>query len=179
MTAVSRAMPLQMRPDFPWPDALQPGPEIEALRRFHQDVSWTGTVKAAGGLPEMTASGRGRFYPLMNGLWIGGDFEQDQYFEGRKVVHWAAHYIAGWHQTRQTYVAYAADSNGRSVDFTGAIERDRFTITSEPLTMGKLSGRLRMVWDLTDPNQLRWRNEIAPEGGSWLLIEEYSCTPLA
>jgi hypothetical protein len=75
-------------------------------------------------------------------------------------------------------VAYAADSNGRSVDFVGAIEGDRFIITSEPLTMGNLSGRLRMVWDAANPNLMRWRNEIAPEGGPWLLIEEYTCTPL-
>ena len=178
MRAAQPVASVDRSPELPWPDALQPGPEMEALQRFHRNVSWTGTVKAAAGLPEMTAKGRGRFYPIVGGLWIAGDFEQDQYFHGRKVVHWAAHYVAGWHQTRRTYVAYAADSNGRAVEFTGEIEGDTFVITSTPITMGNLSGRLRTVWDLTDPRQLRWRNEISPEGGPWLLIEEYTCDPL-
>jgi hypothetical protein len=160
-----------------WPLPQRPGRQTEALRRFHRNVTWTGTVKANGAVPEMTATGRGTFRWINRGLWVLGEFHQDQFYEGRKVTEWSAQYIAGWDYSRKTYVAFAADSNGRCVPFVGAIEGDRFVITSEGATIGGAPVRLRMIWDATDPAVMRWRNEMSIADGPWTLIEEYDMHP--
>jgi hypothetical protein len=74
-------------------------------------------------------------------------------------------------------VAFAADSNGRAVPFTGAIEGDRFTITSDGATIGGAQVRLRMIWDVADPARLTWCNEMSLAGGPWTLVEEYEMRP--
>jgi hypothetical protein len=91
--------------EFNWPMPQQPGPETEALRRFHRDVTWTGTIKANGLVPEMTAKGRGIFRWIDGGLWVMGEFHQDQFYLGRRVTEWSAQYIAGWDYSRRSYVA--------------------------------------------------------------------------
>ena len=165
-------------PDVTWPKPAVPGPELQALKRFHRDVAWTGRVRAAGPVPEMTAIGEGRFHSSADGLWIIGEFSQDQYFAGQKVTSWSAQYIAGWDLARRCYVAFAADSNGRSVPFTGAIENDRFVITSEGASIGGAPVRLRMIWDATTPDVMSWRNEMSIADGPWSLIEEYQMRAL-
>ena len=161
-----------------WPVPAAPGSELRALERFHRDVTWTGRVRAAGSVPEMTAQGQGRFRSSADGLWIIGEFSQDQYFQGRKVTSWSAHYIAGWDVARRCYVAFAADSNARSVPFTGAIDGDRFVITSDGASIGGAPVRLRMIWDATEPEVMTWRNEMSIGDGPWGLIEEYQMRPL-
>jgi hypothetical protein len=156
-----------------WPLPMVPGPQTRALARFHRDVSWTGTVKATPQTPEMTASGRGTFHWTADGLWVIGEFAQDQFFEGRKVTSWSAHYIAGYDYSRQAYVAFAADSNGRAVPFTGSIEGDSFTIVSDGATIAGAPVRLRMIWDVSTPRRPRWRNEMSIAEGPWTLVEEY------
>ncbi len=160
-----------------WPLPQLPGPETEALRRFHRDVSWTGTVKANGAVPEMTAVGWGRFRWVSDGLWVVGEFQQDQFYEGQKVAEWSAHYVAGWDYSREAYAAFAADSNGRCVSFTGTIEGDRFTITSDGATIGGMPVRLRMIWDASSPGVMNWRNEMSVAEGPWTLVEEYEMRP--
>jgi hypothetical protein len=161
-----------------WPLPFTPGPELEALARFHRDVEWTGTVKATPTTPEMLARGSGRFRREIGGLWILGEFRQDQFHEGRKVAEWSCIYLAGWDAGRSTYVAFAADSNGRSVPFLGAIDGERFTITSEGAPIGGAPVRLRMIWDAADPRIMTWRNEMSVAGGPWTLVEDYEMRPL-
>ena len=160
-----------------WPMPLKPGPEVEALKRFHRDVTWTGSVKATPVTPEMSATGWGRFHTEVGGLWIMGRFHQDQFHEGRKVTEWNCLYMVGWDDSRKTYVAFAADSNGRCVPFSGAVEGDLFTITSDGATIAGAPVRLRMIWDATDPRVMTWRNEMSVSDGPWTLIEEYNMTP--
>lgn len=173
MTQAHRAQTAEAK----WPAPITPGPELEALKRFHHDVTWTGHVRAAGDVPEMTATGEGRFHTTPNQLWIVGEFFQDQYYQGRKVAEWSAHYVAGWDTARHCYVAFAADSNGRSVPFTGAIEGDRFVITSDGAVIGGAPVRLRMIWDASNPATMTWRNEISVTEGPWTLVEEYDMVP--
>jgi len=164
--------------DVNWPRPAAPGPELRALKRFHRDVTWTGRVRAAEPVPEMTAIGQGRFHSSADGLWIIGEFSQDQYSDGQKVTSWSAHYIAGWDVARRCYVAFAADSNGRSVPFTGTVDGDRFVITSDGANIGGAPVRLRMIWDASMPEVMTWRNEMSIADGSWSLIEEYQMRPL-
>jgi hypothetical protein len=174
MSAIDTEAPASA-PD--WPSPLRPGPQTDALRRFHRNVTWSGTVKANGNVPEMTAIGNGTFSWAVGGLWIVGEFQQEQFYNGRKVTEWNAHYIAGWDYSRGSYVAFAADSNGRCVPFTGSIEGDRFTITSDGATIGGAPVRLRMIWDLSNPQRMRWSNEMSIAEGPWQLIEEYDMRP--
>lgn len=113
-------------PRIAWPTPVSPGAQTKALERFHRDVTWTGTVKATPTAPEMSATGRGTFRWSRDGLWIVGEFQQDQFYQAEKVTQWSAHYVAGFDYSRQQYVAFACDSNGRSVPFTGLIEGDTF-----------------------------------------------------
>jgi hypothetical protein len=163
---------------YAWPTPLQAGPETLALARFHRDVTWTGTVKATPQTPEMTAQGRGTFTWSPDGLWVIGEFAQDQFHAGSKVTSWSAHYVAGYDYSRRTYVAFACDSNGRAVPFTGTIAGDTFTITSDGATIGGAPVRLRMIWEISDATTLRWRNEMSIAEGPWMLVEEYDMRPL-
>ena len=38
--------------------------------------------------------------------------------------------------------------------------------------------RLRLVWDVSNPRELRWRNEMSVAGGPFGLVEEYRMTPV-
>jgi hypothetical protein len=42
------------------PRPIAPGPEMEALRRFHKDVTWTGTIHEGGMGPGTAEDARGR-----------------------------------------------------------------------------------------------------------------------
>jgi hypothetical protein len=159
----------------------RPRPETTALKRFHVDCTWTGTVKAGAmgpGSPEMSAEGRGEFKWVMGGLWVIGDFMQDQFAGSEKVVTWKAHYVAGWDLGAQEYRALVVDSNGFSSVFRGEIDGDRFVITSmSGMSISDQPAKLRMTWDVTDKTRVRWLNEGSIAGGPWFLIEEYICTP--
>jgi hypothetical protein len=121
----------------------------------------------------MTAQGRGTFRWSSDGLWVIGEFAQDQFHQGRKVTNWSAHYVAGYDYSRRAYVAFACDSNGRAVPFTGLVDGDTFTITSDGATIAGAPVRLRMIWEASNPQALRWRNEMSIADGPWALIEEY------
>jgi len=138
---------------YDWPTPVVPGPQTEALSRFHRDVVWTGTVKGTPQTPEMSAKGHGRFRWSADRLWIIGMFRQDQFYRGRRVAWWSAHYVVGYDYSRRSYVAFAGDSNGRAVSFIGSIEGTTFTLTSDGAIIGDSPGRLRMVWEASDPLQ--------------------------
>ncbi|WP_250988150.1 DUF1579 family protein [Methanoculleus oceani] len=157
------------------PTVRKPGPETEALARFHPNGTWTGTVQADGmgpGSPEMEARGRADCEWIINGLWRSCRFEQDQFVAGEKVVTWKAHWIAGWDARTKEYRGMAVDSNGISMMFRGRLEGDRLIMESmEPAVS------LRFIWDAADPRAIIWMNEIMTEDGSWRLIEEYVIRP--
>ena len=45
----------------------------------------------------MTAEGRGVHTPIQDGLWIVGDYEQDQFLlDGTFVLKWQLHWVVGW-----------------------------------------------------------------------------------
>jgi hypothetical protein len=81
------------------------GAEMEALARFHPDVTWTGRIAADGmgrGTPEMTAIGRGTHTRIQEGRWIVGTYEQDQFLlDGTFVMTWQLHWVAGWDPSAQ------------------------------------------------------------------------------
>lgn len=107
----------------------------------------------------MTPKGRGTFRWSPDGLWVIGEFAQDQCYQGRKVTSWSAHYAVGYDYSRQANVAFACGSNGRAVPFTGRVEGDTFTIPSDGATIGGAPVALRIIWELSNPQLLRWRNE--------------------
>lgn len=43
-------------------------------------------------------------------------------------------------------------------------------------SMGEGPVALRLMWELTGPDELRWRNEVACGGGPWSPVEEYRLT---
>jgi len=47
-----------------------------------------------------------------------------------------------------------------------------FESTGDPPT------RIRLTWNLVGPDTIVWRNETSAGGGTWVLIEEYRCTPV-
>lgn len=160
------------------PPTLRPGPEMEALQKFHFDCKWTGTVRAGGmgpNSPEMAVVGQGLFHPIMNGRWLVGDFEQDQMVNGEVVITWQAHYIAGWNPQEQVYKIALVDSNGVVGTMVGRIEGNRFIAE----TNSEAPVKLQMVWELLVGGNIVWTNRCAAGNDAWFLIEEYVCTPLA
>jgi hypothetical protein len=175
MTDRSTVAPAQTIPRWE-PIIRKPGPETEALARFHPNGTWTGRVKAGGmgpGSPEMEAKGRADCEWIIDGLWRSCRFEQDQFVEGEKVVTWKACWIAGWDARAREYRGVAVDSNGISMMFRGRLEGERLIMES----MGETPVNLRFIWDATDPRAVTWSNEMLTEDGSWMLIEEYVIRP--
>jgi Protein of unknown function (DUF1579) len=159
------------------PRPIVPGPEMAALARFYPDVVWTGTVSAGGmgpGTPEMTAQGRGTHELIQDGRWIVGTYSQEQYLvDGTYVLTWQLHWVVGWDPAGGGYRATLADNYGHADVMRGHIDGDRLVFE----TAGDAPVRLRMVWDLTDPDAIVWRNESSVDGATWTLIETYLMTP--
>jgi hypothetical protein len=146
---------------------------MTALRRFFPDVTWTGTVVEGGmgpGTPQMAAQGRGVHRTIQDGLWIVGEYEQDQFLtDGAFVLKWQLHWVAGWDADAGEYRATHADNYGHTGVMRGHVEGDILTFE----TIGEGPVRQRMIWDLTNPSTMTWRNEISFEGGPFSLVEEY------
>jgi Protein of unknown function (DUF1579) len=159
------------------PKPITPGSEMEALARFHTDVTWTGTIQAGGmgpGTPAMTAVGWGTHQSIQDGRWIVGTYQQDQYLpDGSFVLTWQLHWVAGWDPTAGEYRATVADCYAHADIMRGWIDGDRLTFE----TIGDPPVRLRLIWDLRDPESITWRNEMSVGRAPWTLVEEYHCRP--
>ena len=98
-----------------------------------------------------------------------GQFTSD----GRFLLKWELHWVTGWDPAAGEYRATLADNYGHADVMRGHIEGDRLIFE----TLGDQPARLRLVWDLTDPDDATWRNEMSIAGGPWSLVEEYHLTP--
>ena len=80
---------------------------MNALLRFHPGVTWTGTIEENSmgpGSPPMRAAGAGLHQVIQDGLWVVGDYKQDQFLEdGSFVLKWALHWVAGWDALQAQY----------------------------------------------------------------------------
>jgi hypothetical protein len=160
------------------PRPIGVGPEMTDLARFFFDTIWMGTVVEGGmgpGTPAMAARGSGRHRTIQGGRWIVGDYEQDQFTsDGSFLLKWELHWVTGWDPAAGEYRATLADNYGHADVMRGHIEDDRLIFE----TLGDTAVRLRLVWDLTDPDDATWRNEMSIAGGPWSLVEEYHLTPV-
>jgi hypothetical protein len=157
---------------------ITPGDEMTALARFYPDVTWDGEIVEGGmgpGTPAMTAHGRGLHQLIQDGRWMVGTYSQEQYaMDGSLVLTWQLHWVVGWDPSRQSYAATLADNYGHADVMHGAIEGDRLIFENAP--DGPV--RLRMTWDITDPEDIVWINESSVAGGPWCLIETYHMHPV-
>lgn len=149
--------------------------EMTDLSRFFKDVTWTGSIEPDGmgpGSPPMTAIGEGAHTMIQDGLWIVGDYRQDQYLtDGSFILTWELHWVAGWDPSSHEYVATHADNYGRAGIMRGRISGDQLVFESAP---GEPI-RIRLTWDLIAKDRVTWRNEISVNGGPWTLVEQYDC----
>jgi hypothetical protein len=175
-TATAPAAPSPVSPQWV-PPVATPGPETAALRRFHFDCTWTGTVEPnmmGPGSPRMSAMGRATFVWTDDGLWLRGEFTQDQHVDGLAILTWKAHYLIGWDPVARDYIAFLADNCGHAGFMRGLIEDDRLVLMSsanEPVVF-------RATWDLSDPTAPIWIDELSVSGGPWQLIEHYTLVPV-
>jgi hypothetical protein len=157
------------------PPVVLPGPETAALDRFHFDCTWTGAIEAnmtGPGSPRMEGIGKASFAWTDDGLWLHGEFMQDQFIAGQVVMTWKAHYLVGWDPLQRNYVAFLADNCGHALSMRGEIDGDRFILkTGEP---GPFI--FRLTWDLSDPRSATWANEMSLNRSPWQLIERYALT---
>jgi hypothetical protein len=147
-----------------------------ALTRFFPDVTWTGAIEPGGmgpGTPAMTGRGSGRSHLIQDGLWIVGDYRQDQFLpDGTYVLTWHLHWVTGWDADAGEYVATHSDNYGHCGILHGRIAGDQLIYESSDGP-----ARLRMTFDASDPQCRLWTNEISAAGGPWRLIESYRMTP--
>jgi len=153
------------------------GPEMAVLGRFYPDVTWAGTIEPGGmgpGTPGMTACGQALHHLMQEGLWIVGDYSQDQFLaDGTLVLTWQLHWVTGWDADAAEYRATFNDNYGHAGVMRGRIDGDRLVYES----VGDSPVRLRMTWDVSDPGSAVWTNEASVAGGPWTLIESYRMTP--
>lgn len=159
------------------PRPMTPGPETTALRRFHRNGTWKGTIREGGmgpGTPLQSATGRATHHWIQDGRWVVGDYEQDQFLmDGTFVLKWQLHWVCGWDPANGEYRATIADNYGRSDVLRGRIEGDLMIFES----MGSSLPRLRLTWDASGPDSILWRNEISLDGTSWIPVEDYEIVP--
>lgn len=152
------------------------GPEMAALARFYADATWTGLIEPDGmgpGTPAMTGRGAGHHHRLQDGMWIVGDYRQDQFLlDGTFVLTWQLHWVTGWDADAGEYVATHTDNYGHAGVMHGRIVGDHLVYESDDGTT-----RLRMMFDVSEPGSPVWTNEISTAGGPWRLIESYRMTP--
>jgi len=159
------------------PRPVDPGAEMDALRPFHRDGTWSGTIHAGGmgpGTPLQVARGKASHRWIQDGRWIVGDYEQDQLLDdGTFVLKWELHWVCGWDPMASEYKATIADNYGRAALLHGRIEGDEMifesTDAAPPL--------LRLTWELEPGGRILWRNEISMDGEAWMLVEDYEITP--
>jgi hypothetical protein len=160
------------------PMPIEVGPEMEALWRFYPDVSWSGTISEGGmgpGTPRMHATGQGTHEIIQDGRWIVGTYAQDQFLDdGTFVLRWQLHWAVGWVPDANRYQATMADNYGRVGVMTGWIEGDRLIFES----VEGSTAPIRLIWDISDPQVITWRNEMAVGEDAWFLIEEYRMAPM-
>ena len=159
------------------PHPMIPGAETEALRRFHRDGTWSGTIHAGGmgpGTPTQIARGSARHHWIQEGRWVVGDYSQDQFLEdGTYVLKWELHWVCGWDPAAGAYRATIADNYGRTALLDGRIEGDRMVFESvddEPPF-------IRLTWDLTPAGTVIWLNEMSLDRVDWFLVEDYEIWP--
>src|SRR5512132_2470577 len=96
------------------PRPIEPGLEMQELRRFFPDVSWTGTIREGGmgpGSPEMRAVGSGTHELIQDGRWLVGTYQQDQYLlDGCYLLTWQLLWVVGWTPDAGAYRATMADN---------------------------------------------------------------------
>jgi hypothetical protein len=122
----------------------------------------------------MTGVGKAHFQPIMDGAWLVGEFEQDQYVGRERIITWQAHYVVGWEPRVGEYRITYVDNNGSAALMRGWIEGPRFIIE----TLGEAVVQSRMAWERLADGQVAWRNDCSINGGPWFLVEEYLCRPL-
>ena len=67
------------------------------------------------GSPPMRAAGAGLHQVIQDGLWVVGDYKQDQFLEdGSFVLKWALHWVAGWDALQAQYQPTYADNYGHA-----------------------------------------------------------------
>jgi hypothetical protein len=154
-----------------------PGPEMAELARFYVDVTWAGTIEPDGmgpGTPSMTARGQGLHHRMHDGLWIVGDYRQDQFLtDGTYVLTWQLHWVTGWDADAGEYRATLNDNYGHADVMRGRVDGDRLVYES----VGDGPVRLRLTWDVSDPQSALWTNEASVAHSPWTLIESYRMTP--
>ncbi|MGA7272312.1 MAG: DUF1579 family protein [Acidimicrobiia bacterium] len=159
------------------PRPMTPGPETMALRRFHRNGTWKGTIREGGmgpGTPAQTATGKATHHWIQDGRWVVGDYQQDQFLlDGTFVLEWQLHWVCGWDPANAEYRATIADNYGRMDILRGWIEDDLMIFES----MAGSLPRLRLTWDASGPDSILWRNEISIDGSNWALIEDYEILP--
>jgi hypothetical protein len=124
----------------------------------------------------MTARGEGVHSRLHDGLWIVGDYRQDQFLpDGTFLLTWRLHWVTGWDTDAGSTRATLNDNYGHADVMRGRLEGDRLIYES----IGGGPARLRLTWDLSlsDPEAAVGTNEISVAGGPWALIESYRMTP--
>jgi len=156
------------------PQSALAGSEMAALAPFYRNWTWTGTIRAGGmgpGSPEMSGAGRAVCRLIQDGLWYDCDFAQDQLLaDGTFVLRWQLHWVAGWDRIAGEYRASSADNNGPALAiYHGTIDAQRLVYESLSGTLP----RIRLTWNLIDPDHATWRNEFTLDGEAWSLIEEY------
>lgn len=160
------------------PRPASPGRELAALMEFHVDADWTGTIEENGmgpGSPRMRANGSGRHRTIQNGLWIVGEYQQDQYLEdGTFVLKWELLWVAGWDASTKEYRATYEDNFGNAGVMRGWIAGDRLTFESASDSPVKI----RLIWDAANRSDVVWTNEVSVANGPWSLVETYHLRPV-
>jgi hypothetical protein len=118
--------------EVPLPHPRTPGPEMAAVARFYPDLDRDHRARGMGpGSPAMTACGQEVHRRMHGGVWIVGDYRQDQFpLDGTFVITWQLHWVSGWGADAGEYRATLNDNYGHADVMRGRMDGDRLLYES-------------------------------------------------
>ena len=158
-----------------------PGPETKLLRNFFpSSETWTGVMRAGAlgsGSKEMPTQGHATCRWILNDLYMTCDIE-DTAGTGKAAFTWKGVLTVGWDFTAKEYRGSMVDNMGQVAWASGKLTApSKLLMTTHELNDKNSPLRIRMTWDATDPKIIKYIEEHATQGGSWMVAEEDSEKP--
>lgn len=172
------------------PMGPKPGPEIEALKAIARDWTFKSHIVENlmwQGAPSAPAHGFWKCDWIMGGLWASCHMEDTigPVKDGKgpladgKTWTWKGQMFMGWDIEDNVYRMIGVDNETGAYNWAGRKEGVKFIFESEDYrTSQGIQQKFRFIWDLSDPNAVKFSQENQVKGETvWKPLEIATYTP--
>jgi hypothetical protein len=148
-------------------EALKPGPETLAIKKFTRSATWEGHLPAGAlGLdaPAMPTRGHMKCKWCVNDLWLVVEIE-DVMGTGKDARVWKAVWVSGWDFGHKEYRGAIFDSFGNSSMMRGLLTGHTLVFESmDDVLMHGIPTRLRFTFDNSEEKGIKFTAEHSVDG---------------